>query len=136
MRAARVVSDIQFALVPWSPLWATAIVNWAAHMLRNTAKPCWSDHLLHFKSSHEIDELRATNSSKRPGTRVDSGFMCGRWTDSVTVATDFVVHFKIVQRPFANGSRCLSLSRVECVICTAKRSIEFIKHSSAPSSRL
>ena len=116
-------------------LWAAAIVNWAAHMLRNTGNACWSANLLHVKSTHELDELRACSSSKRPGTRLTAGFMCRRWTDSVAAACDFISSFKIVRRPYANNSRKLSFSRSERVICTAKCSIDFI-NSSSLSSRL
>ena len=124
------ITDIQLPLVPWSLLWAAAIVNWAAHMLRNTGNACWSANLLHVKSTHELDERRACSSSKRPGTRLTPGFMCRRWTDSEAAASVFISSFKIVRRPYANRSRKLSFSRSEHVICTAKRSIEFINSSS------
>ena len=70
-------------------MWAANIVSWAAHVVRKTAGASWSSRILHVRSTAEIDELRATKSYKRPETRMDSGFVCRWWTDSVQVAMDY-----------------------------------------------
>ena len=131
-RAARAVTDIQHALIPWSLLWAAAVVNWAANLLRNTGRACWGANLLSFRSPHELDELRCSNSSRRPGTRLEPGFTCRRWTDSVRAASAFVESFESSRRrPYANSFRNLSYKRLDKLVQRALESVKIIEENSS-----
>ena len=126
-RAAHAVTDIQHSLVPWGLLWASYIVNWAAHMLRNSAHACWAANLLHFRSSSELDTIRAISSTRRPGTRSEPGFVCKRWTDSVSGAMHFVNNFDVRQRPYANSHRKLSFARARKIVHAAATSSAYVQ---------
>ena len=85
-RSARMVADMQHEQGLWSDMWASSVVTWAAHILRNTNNGSWSFCLLDLQSSTTLRELRAFNSN-RLGTRATSGFLSVRWTDGLSTAS-------------------------------------------------
>ena len=80
----------------WSCVWASRIIAWAGHIVRNTANPSWPQKILHVRSSRELNYLRSTQS-QRPRTRAAAGWCCVRWTDGVSKAIDFLTSQKLKQ---------------------------------------
>ena len=130
-RAAHVVSDVHFALTPWSLLWAVSTVNWASHLFRNTAGASWAANLLTLRSTSELEIRRALNSNRRPGTRSASGFMCRRWTDSVSTAISFIRKFSTSRKPYGNSFRHLDFQKTVKFLNSALSSCEFIEQNSS-----
>ena len=106
-----------------------SVISWAAHLLRDTAHATWGGRLLSFRSSHELEERRAFNSSNRPATRAESGFCCRRWTDSVLHACRYVSALKTCNRPYLNRSRQMSCRKLELFLCSARKQIEFVEEN-------
>ena len=130
-RCARAVTDIQHSMVPWGVLWASHNVNWASHILRDTAHASWPAKLLHVRSTRQLDLWRSTSVSKRPGTRAESGFVCRRWTDSVNFAIEYLASFKLSNRPYANGTRRLPYKKIHSILDRASQSSTFVKQNIA-----
>ena len=128
-RSAHAVTDLQNCAVPWGVRWACSVVNWAAHVIRNTAQACWSARVLHIKSSSEVDRLRSTSQSHRPGTRIEAGFSCRRWTDGVFVACNIVKQYTVSARPYKNQARRLSFDKLHQLLLFADRSVHFIEQN-------
>ena len=88
-RAGRMVSQMQHAHTPWSHLWAERVCTWAAHIIRDTGGASWGNQILSVRSTTEVDTLRILNHN-RPGTRLNPGFTCKRWTETVGTAAQFL----------------------------------------------
>ena len=87
-RAGRMVSQLQLTYTPWCFLWAERVCTWAAHLIRDTGGASWGKQILIVWSTREVDTRRMLNNS-RPGTRINPGFTCRRWTETVHVAATF-----------------------------------------------
>ena len=74
----------------WSYVWASRVVSWHAHIVRNTCNNCWSARIASFRDAQELATRRANNSSGRPETRIQSGFASVRWYESVQLASRYI----------------------------------------------
>ena len=92
-RSARLVAVAQHEQGRWSDMWASSVVTWAAHVLRNTNNGSWSFQLLNLQSSTALREIRAFNSN-RPGTRAAPGYLPVRWTDGLANAFKHICPLK------------------------------------------
>ena len=84
-RAARAVAHLQPSAGLLSVHWATHIVQWAAHVVRNTKCASWLARLLDINRSAQLD-ARFRENNNRPGSRRSAGWLSLRWTDSVKTA--------------------------------------------------
>ena len=88
-RLKREAADNCRLLGSWSVRWAKAVIAWGVHIVRNTAKACWSNSLLSYLPLSELSNRR-TLQYGRPLTRASPGFICRRWTESVREAARYL----------------------------------------------
>ena len=84
-RASHIIAAVQETRGVWSWVWASKIISWSSHVVRNTANASWPSKILHVRSSHELNSRRAWHS-QRPNTRSSPGWCPTRWTDGVAKA--------------------------------------------------
>ena len=75
----------------WSYIWASRVESWAQHIVRNTFNRVWTARIAEFRNAEELEARRLANPSRRPDTRVCSGFTAVRWYASIDAACRFIV---------------------------------------------
>ena len=88
-RLARINEIIPFQK-RWSYIWASRVVDWSNHVVRNTHGHCWSTQLIDVVSPEELAERRRDNYN-RPCTRIVPGFTSTRWYESIEPANEWIL---------------------------------------------
>ena len=88
-RRAAACSSVQKQMGYWSCFWAKAVVGWSDHLGRSRNCRTWAAKVALVRSPEELVERRF--SFGRPCTRICSGFIKRRWSESVSYARCFLV---------------------------------------------
>ena len=89
-RKQRLVSSCIPLPKRWSHIWATRMVSWDKHVLRNSHGNVWTARIASYMNAAELEARRAASASGRPDTRVAPGFTSARWYEAVGVARNFL----------------------------------------------
>ena len=87
-RRASTVSALQKKCGCWSKMWAFAAVGWSEHLERWRNNRTWAARASAIRDPDELAQRRRT--FRRPRTRISSGFIRRRWSESIAFAKSYL----------------------------------------------